>query len=189
MRRRSFGRANWIALLAVLGAFGLRLYSLDAQSFAFDEGWTSYAISYPWQELWAVLAPDNHPPLYYVGIKAFADLAGYTDFPIRFFSVACGTALVALLYALGSRLAGRVAGLSAALLSACLPSFIYYAQEARMYSLLMALAAAGSLYSSVYLTRPALPFLSRSRRFAETRRGALPHLPRRASVWRTPHEQ
>jgi uncharacterized membrane protein len=139
------GWARWMLPLAMLLlAFGLRLYRLDNQSFAFDEGWTSYAIRHSWRAMGGVLAPDNHPPLYYVLVKAFADLAGYGDLSLRFFSVMCGMVLVAGLYALGRRLGGEVMGLSAALFAACAPSFIYYAQEARMYSLLMALAVLSS---------------------------------------------
>ena len=140
-----------VALMAVLCAFALQTYRLDVQSFAFDEGWTSYAIHHAWPELWGVLAPDNHPPLYYLLTKAFAEIAGYGDFPVRFVSVACETALVAALYVLGRRLGGPVAGMGAALYAACSPLFVYYAQEARMYSLLMVLATFSS-YSLVRLS-------------------------------------
>jgi mannosyltransferase len=143
-----------IPTIILLLAFALRLYRLDNQSFAFDEGWTSYAIHHSWRAMWGVLVPDNHPPLYYVLVKAFADLAGYGDLAVRYFSVMCSMALVAVLYILGRRLggltvAGSVMGASAALFATCVPSFIYYAQEARMYSLLMALA----LFSSYSLLR------------------------------------
>jgi mannosyltransferase len=139
------GGIKWLLPLAILLlAFGLRLYRLDNQSFSFDEGWTSYAIHYSWRTMWAVLAPDNHPPSYYVLVKAFADLAGYGDVPLRFFSVICGMVLITGLYALGRRLGGEVMGVTAALFATCVPSFIYYAQEARMYSLLMALAVLSS---------------------------------------------
>lgn len=149
--RRSDRWIKIIALAVVLAAFGLRLYRLDNQSFAFDEGWTSYAIHHSWRDMWGVLAPDNHPPLYYVLVKAFAEVSGYGDFGVRFLSVWCGTALIAALYALGRRLGGRVAGLAAAAFAAGLPSLVYYAQEARMYSTLMMLAALSS-YSLVRMS-------------------------------------
>jgi mannosyltransferase len=139
-----------VALAIALLAFAFQLYRLDNQSFAFDEGWTSYAIHHSWAEIWDVLTPDNHPPLYYVLVKAFADVAGYGDFAVRFLSVVCETALVAGMYVLGRRLGGPVAGLSSALFAALSPLFVYYAQEARMYSLLMALAVLSS-YSLVRL--------------------------------------
>jgi len=142
--RRLTAWLGFMLLVILLLAFALRLYRLDNQSFAFDEGWTSYAIHHSWPAIWGVLAPDNHPPLYYVLVKAFADLAGYGDFPLRFFSVVCGTVLIAGLYALGRRLGGEAMGASAALFAVCAPSFVYYAQEARMYSLLMALAVLSS---------------------------------------------
>ncbi len=146
MHHRPLRWTNLLPLAIILLNFALRIYRLDNQSFAFDEGWTSYAIHHTWPEIRGVLAPDNHPPLYYVLVKAFADMSGYGDFSVRFLSVLCGTALIASLYVGASRLGGRSAGLSAALCAACWPSFIYYSQEARMYSLLMVLAVL-SLYS------------------------------------------
>jgi mannosyltransferase len=143
-----------LALTTLLLAFGLRVYRLDAQSFAFDEGWTSYAIHHSWPEMWRVLAPDNHPPLYYLVVKAFAEIAGYGDFSVRMVSVLSGTVLVATLHRLGRALFGSIGGLAAAILAACSPLLIYYAQEARMYSVLMALVTLSS-YSLLRLARRA----------------------------------
>ena len=122
-------RSAWLRvlpLLVVLLSFGLRLYQLDQQSFAFDEGWTSYAIHHSWGEMMRVLAPDNHPPLYYLAVKALAEGAGYGDFSLRFLSVACSTIAVAALYALGKRLGGTWMAASAALFAACAPGYVYY---------------------------------------------------------------
>ncbi len=132
------------ALITVALAFALRMYLIVNQSFAFDEGWTSFAIHHSWVDMLSVLVPDNHPPLYYLLVKALAEVAGYGDLPVRFLSVMCGTTLVAGLYPLGKRLFGAAGGTAAALFAACGPTFIYYAQEARMYSLLMALVALSS---------------------------------------------
>jgi len=144
MHHRSHMSVRWTTLAILLVAYALRLYRLDVQSFAFDEGWTSYAIRHSWSEMLHVLAPDNHPPLYYLLTKLFAELVGYGDLSVRYLSVLCGAATVALLYTLGTRLSGSIAGLSAAFFAACSPSFIYYGQEARMYSLLMALTVLAS---------------------------------------------
>jgi mannosyltransferase len=155
MRHLSHDLRKWIPVVTILLAFGLYLYRLDNQSFAFDEGWTSYAIHHSWRDMLSVLIPDNHPPLYYVLEKALAEAAGYTDFPMRYLSVIWGTVTVAGLYTLGRRLHGEVAGLASALLAAFLPSFVYYAQEARMYSLLMALGVLSSYSLLRALQEPA----------------------------------
>ena len=79
------------------------------------------------------------PPLYYALVAGWTRLAGTGEWALRFPSVAFGLLMVALAYALGRRLFGPVAGWAAALLGALHPLWVYYAQEARMYTLLTAL--------------------------------------------------
>ncbi|MBM3135017.1 MAG: phospholipid carrier-dependent glycosyltransferase, partial [Chloroflexi bacterium] len=78
----------------------------------------------------------NHPPLYFLLLAATTRLAGNSEFALRFFSLAASVLLVPLLYVVGRRLADRRAGLLAALLGALSPMYLWYAQEARMYTLL-----------------------------------------------------
>ncbi len=66
-------------------------------------------------------------------------LAGLSEWALRFPSVFFGVLMIPLAYALGRRLFGRVAGNLAALLAALHPLWLYYSQEARMYTLLTAL--------------------------------------------------
>ena len=84
-------------------------------------------------------ADDIQPPLYYALVAGWTRLAGTGEWALRFPSVAFGLVMVALAYALGRRLFGRAAGWVAALLGALHPLWVYYAQEARMYTLLTAL--------------------------------------------------
>ncbi len=142
------------AAIIILLSWSLRIYGLDRQSLALDEGWTSYFIHLPWSQMFPALTPDNHPPLYYVGVKAWAEIAGYGDFSLRLFSVFCGVTLIAALYALGRRLGGPSTGLAAAIWGACSPTLIYYAQEARMYSLLMLLGVLSSYSLARWFDEP-----------------------------------
>ena len=84
-------------------------------------------------------ADDIQPPLYYALVAGWTRLTGTGEWALRFPSVAFGLAMVALAYALGRRLFGPAAGWVAALLGALHPLWVYYAQEARMYTLLTAL--------------------------------------------------
>ncbi|MCL6432387.1 MAG: glycosyltransferase family 39 protein [Anaerolineae bacterium] len=136
-------RGDWVARAwlggALAVALALRLVYLTSQSFWYDEGWTSWAIGQSWREMFGALARDNHPPLYFVVLRLWATAFGRGDLALRGFSVLCGLATVASLYAVGCRLWGRAVGGLAALLAAVNPALVMYSQEARMYSLATAL--------------------------------------------------
>ncbi|MBI3960999.1 MAG: glycosyltransferase family 39 protein, partial [Chloroflexi bacterium] len=130
-----------IALLAlILCAFALRVYKLDSQSLWYDEGVTAIVAQYDLDSLARWTADDIQPPLYYALMAGWGRLAGWGEWSLRFPSVFFGLLIVPLLSALalrwnGSRLAGTLAGL----LAAFHPLLLYYSQEARMYTLLVAL--------------------------------------------------
>jgi len=93
---------------------------------------------------------DPHPPLYYILLHYW--IAHYGDTPnyVRLFSALFGTATIPIIYLIGKRMSGAVVGLAAATLQALSPFNIYFAQEARMYTLLT-FNAAVSIYALVRL--------------------------------------
>lgn len=138
-------------ILIMLFAFFLRLYMVDASSFWTDEGLTPLRSGYDIGrilsnelEIQGVVGQDTHPALYYLIIHASRQLFGETDFAYRYPSVLFGLLLVPLLFQFGRRLHGWQLGLLVAGLTAVNPTHIYYAREARMYTLFVLLAAAGS---------------------------------------------
>ena len=78
----------------------------------------------------------NHPPLYY-GILRLETYFTHSYAVLRLFSVACGTAAVALYLRTKPSLAGWLSGL----LVACSPELVYNSQELRQYALLNLLFA------------------------------------------------
>ena len=126
-------------LFGLLAAFALRLYRLDGQSLWYDEGVTAMLARLGPGELARWTANDIQPPLYYLQMAAWSALAGVSEFALRFPSVFWGVLAVPLLARLALRLAGRRPALLAALLATLHPLLLYYSQEARMYSLLVAL--------------------------------------------------
>jgi mannosyltransferase len=133
-------RANLIAALLALVAFGLRVYRLDGQSL-----WVDEVISY-YRALYLVSPPANPAPLvleprhlvYVVVIKPWVTLIP-NEFGLRWPSVLAGTLAVAVMYQVGARLGGRRAGLLAAIFLVLSPTQLYYAQEARQYALVLLL--------------------------------------------------
>ncbi|MBN1177836.1 MAG: glycosyltransferase family 39 protein [Anaerolineae bacterium] len=81
----------------------------------------------------------HNGPLHYVLLRGWIALAGTSVTALRFFSLWFGVLSVALMAALGRRLFGREAGVIAALLAAASPYFVWYSQDAKMYTLVLAL--------------------------------------------------
>jgi len=83
---------------------------------------------------------DNHPPLYYLILKAWGDTFGYSEITIRMLSVIAGTLTIFIVYRICNLYEGKkvkkkflnFAFISSLLLSLA-PLHIYYSQEARMY--------------------------------------------------------
>ncbi|HEU5101620.1 MAG TPA: glycosyltransferase family 39 protein [Roseiflexaceae bacterium] len=155
-------------LLFVIG-FALRLFRLDAQSLWLDEGGTWSEVTGRTGKGWLALlgelfSKDAAYPLYHVALKAWVALAGDSEWALRFPSALAGAATVLALY-WAAQESGRVgeraddSSLSpdpvtlslrhptiAALLFAVSPFALWYAQDAKVYSLLM-LALAFELWA------------------------------------------
>jgi mannosyltransferase len=141
--------------LALLGlfllAFALRVYQLPAQSLWYDEGVSWYMTRMPLPALTVWTANDIQPPLYYYLLWLWVRLAGTSEFALRFPSVVFGALTVPLLWVAARRLLGRRAAWLSILLVTLSPLHVYYAQEARMYTLLTFLGLLSSLLLLLHL--------------------------------------
>jgi hypothetical protein len=141
----------WLLLLVVCGlALALRVYRLDAQSLWYDEGISAHQVTRSFGEIAVTAGQDTHPPLYYWLLKIWGQRFGQTEDGLRSLSVVFGVASVALTFAIGRRLFGLGAAFVAALIVACAPLAVYYSQEVRMYTQVLAF---GLLASWAYLRR------------------------------------
>lgn len=153
MTTRPARAAALVCSLVVLAAFALRVYHLDGQSLWSDEGISLVRSTQPLAALLAQM-PVEHVPGYFVMLHAWIALAGVTDFALRYFSLLPSVWAVALIYRLGADLGSRGAGLAAALLLASSGFQVWYAQEARMYSWLLALGLLATIAYWRLLQRP-----------------------------------
>jgi hypothetical protein len=150
-----------IALLFLASA--LRFHRLGAQSLWYDEG-VAYAHSLrTLPELVPLLQNNVHVPAYFTLLGLWQDLTGSSEFALRLLSALFSILSVAWAYALGARLFHPIAGLTAAALVALNSVSIYYAQEARMYAMLTAVAAA-SMWLYIGLLRQRNPEADARRR-------------------------
>lgn len=77
------------------------------------------------------------PPLHAVLLNRWLTLWGDSDIAVRSFSVVCSLLSLVIVFAIATALFGAEAGLLAALVQALSPFDVHYAQEARMYSLVV----------------------------------------------------
>ncbi|HEY6042701.1 MAG TPA: glycosyltransferase family 39 protein [Anaerolineae bacterium] len=155
-----------ILLLLVLAAFALRVFHLGAQSLWYDEAFSVYLAQMSVGEIMVRTAADIQPPLYYLFLHFWMLLAGPSEFAVRFLSLTFGVLTVPLLSIVAKRLFNETAGIFAALLGAISALYLWYSQEARMYTLITFLG----LLASYALLRVIGPTPAPSRRQSTARR-------------------
>ncbi|HJY98769.1 MAG TPA: glycosyltransferase family 39 protein [Patescibacteria group bacterium] len=87
---------------------------------------------------------DNHPPLYYLVLRAWTQIFGFSEVSLRLPSVIFGVLTVLLVYKIAKNFT-KANPIIPTLLLATSPLHIYYSQEARMYSM-AAFLATGAIY-------------------------------------------
>src|SRR3989304_49478 len=136
-------RLSVMVLLLILVAFGLRVWNLSSQSVWWDEAFTVHTASGDWNNFWHQLQTgDRNPPLYFLSVRLWDSLAGWSEFSLRFLSSIYGIIGLAFLYKLTARLFGSRAGGCALVAAVFSPALIVYSQEGRMYELFFMLTAA-----------------------------------------------
>jgi hypothetical protein len=143
--------APWLALIITLVGGFLRILLLSAKGMWLDETFSVWMASHSVADMleWTIKI-DQHPPLYYLLLHYWMDNKGNTPYDVRLLSVLFGAGTIPIVYLIGKRISGVVMGLAAAALLALSPFHIYFAQEARMYTLLTFNAAA-AIYALVRL--------------------------------------
>lgn len=131
-----------VLLVLLVGLYiAARLWRLTGSCLWFDELFSLHAARHTWGELWRFVAADLiHPPLFYALLKVWVAAGGESLYWLRLFPcVACVAALVPLLL-LARELKLGVSATNVALLVAAANGYlIKYAQEVRMYGLLLLL--------------------------------------------------
>ncbi len=127
---------RWSLLAILLLGTVLRFLYLGRQSVWVDEGFSWLAQQLSFRSITRLSLNDVHPPLYYYLLKASLWVLPDTEFGMRFVSVLCSVATLAVMMNFVYRRWGHRAACYVGLLAALSPFDIYYAQEARMYTLL-----------------------------------------------------
>jgi len=96
--------------------------------------------------LHAVVHTENSPPLWYLLAWLDVRVLGDGAFALRLPSALAGIATVPVAWAIGRELHGRRAAVIAAALVAVNPLFVWYSQEARVYSLFVLTSSVAILF-------------------------------------------
>ena len=140
--------APWLPVAAaLLVSFGLGLYRLGYQAALGDDAFSLLIAGRDLGELLRLSASEPHPPVFYVLLWGWVRLAGDGEFAGRFVAVWWAVLSVALVYRLGRAAVSRSAGAWAAALLAINPFFVAYSQQARMYTMAIALGLASMYFA------------------------------------------
>ncbi len=117
---------NKKVLFIFILAFLVRIIALN-QSLWLDEATTAKVVrEYGFMQIINEFSPnDFHPPLYYLVMKAWTNIFGYSEIALRFPSILFSLLAGIIIY--------KIAGIWAATFFLFNPLIIYYSQEARMY--------------------------------------------------------
>jgi mannosyltransferase len=139
--------SHWFALVALLLiAATLRAVNLTGESLWRDEiDIIRFALG-PSQEILTSFTRTGFNGPFYIVLMRLWLLGGVNDFTLRYFSLLCGVALVAVVFVLAKRMFGVRAAFVAAWLMAISPVHIWYSGEGKMYTL-QPLLLATALYA------------------------------------------
>jgi len=141
---------GFITLLCV----ALRVYHIGAASLWSDEIFSRY-----YADIFGLhylltdgLSSEPTPPTYYLLLRGWMAMWGDSEAALRSLSAVASTLCIPVIYFLGRELFGKLQGMLGALLFALCPLSLYFAQEARVYTLFM-LAATIVLWAAAVFQR------------------------------------
>jgi mannosyltransferase len=143
--------APWLLIIITLIGGALRVFLLANKGLELEEIFSMWLANHNVADMLQWIARiDYHPPLYYLLLHYWIKFNGVNPSDLRMLSALFGTATIPIIYLIGKRISGVLVGLTAAVILALSPFNIRFAQEARMYTLLM-FNAALAIYALVRL--------------------------------------
>ena len=128
-----------VFVLGVVLFVATRLWDLAAYSLWTDEIFSLIAVRYDWSGLIAFVVEDvNHPPLFYLLLKLWIEIGGESLLWLKLFPALTSIATIIPFFLLCRELKLQAAEINLALVLMAVNGYlVYYAQEVRMYSLLV----------------------------------------------------
>jgi 4-amino-4-deoxy-L-arabinose transferase-like glycosyltransferase len=128
-------RWRWPFIIFV-STVAIRLIGLGGESLWYDEAFSATLARLPLQQMIHATAGDVHPPLWYLTLWGFTHVFGYSEFWLRFPAAMFSGLAAVELYLVVKQTKDHRAGVVASGFYIASAGMQYYAQEARMYSML-----------------------------------------------------
>lgn len=135
----------WLVIgAAAIFVFIVSMILSIGQSIWFDEGYSILLAKSSWSDLVALTAVDAHPPFYYLLLKAWASVFGYSEFALRSLSAVMLSGAVVVVSMLLRKLFSSKVALLALPVIILAPFLLRYGYEVRMYSTALLIGVAGT---------------------------------------------
>lgn len=121
-------------LAIILVGLILRVISIN-QSLWLDEATSAKVATYSMDQILEFSFGDFHPPLYYIFLKYWSGVFGFSEIALRSMSLVFGLLTIYFVYRIGKLVDKQALGALASLFLAISPLHVYYSQEARMYAM------------------------------------------------------
>jgi 4-amino-4-deoxy-L-arabinose transferase-like glycosyltransferase len=133
----------WICCaLAIAGGIGLRFANLSRQSLWFDEGYTAWVVSNPVKEIVRIIRVDTAPPLFYILLRFWTHLFGYSESALRSMSALMSSIGLVFFFLIARKIfrSPWTIAIATALFAVSFMQ-ISYAHEARFYAMMSMMGA------------------------------------------------
>lgn len=171
LRKQQFALRIFIVSIFIILIYGIILNNLLSYSFWLDEGFSAWVVRDEMRDPNTLretvrfvrdslldtlnhIESDVHPPLYYLLLDGWTLLVGHSEFALRLPSALLATLALASIYAVGRQWFTMKTGLIALVVLGTSGFYLYYAREARMYSLYLALATLSTWAYTLWWQKP-----------------------------------
>jgi mannosyltransferase len=136
----------WIVFcVAVITSYVIIVLVANGQNIWFDEGYSILLAKKSVHDLLALTAVDAHPPFYYLLLKVWGSLFGWSEFALRTLSALVAAGSVGVMLVLIRKLFSMKVALVTIPFIILAPFFLRYGYEVRMYALVGLIAVSGTL--------------------------------------------
>jgi len=152
---------DWLFILAGLIVFSsLVLFTISKSSIWFDEAFGVYLSHYNFLDIARYTASDVHPPFYYWLLKVWGLIFGNTELGLRSMSLLFGCVSIIFGYLLTNKLFNKNVARISLIFMVLSPMVVRYSQEARMYTLVTAIALAATYVLTIAInSKKKLPWI------------------------------